>query len=118
MSVTSSTFSVRRHRHARIRAKIRGSRERPRLAVFRSLKHISAQIIDDSSGKTIVSASDHDVAPKTVATVERALKVGKLIAERARAAHVTHVVFDRGGHAYHGQVKALAEGARTAGLTF
>ena len=109
----------RQHRHARVRAKVFGTPERPRLVVYRSLKHISAQIIDDANRTTIVSASDVQLKHgKNAATVATANEVGKLIGKRAKDAKVTTVVFDRGGHAYHGQVKALADGAREEGLNF
>ncbi len=105
-------------RHSRVRSRVRGTPERPRLAVFRSLMHIAAQVIDDTAGRTLAAASDRDVSKKGRATVAVAHEVGKLLAERARAAKVTRAVFDRGGHQYHGQVKALADGARAAGLEF
>lgn len=106
-------------RHTRVRTKISGTAERPRLDVFRSSKHIYAQIIDDASGKTLVSAStvekDFDGYG---GNKEAARKVGKLVAEKALAAGITEVVFDRGGYIYHGRVKELAEGAREGGLKF
>lgn len=108
----------RSHRHRRIRTRVRGTAECPRLAVFRSLRNISVQLIDDVAGRTLASASNRDVKPKALATVEIAREVGQKIAERAKAIHVTKVVFDRGGNAYHGQVQALADGARQAGLEF
>lgn len=106
--------------HRRIRKKIRGTSERPRLAVYRSLKHISAQIIDDRVGRTLVAASSKEKGAglKIGGNVAGAKEVGKLIAERARAHGVGRVVFDRGGYLYHGRVKALAEAAREAGLEF
>ena len=108
----------RHRRHARVRAKIQGTTARPRLNVFRSLKSIYAQIIDDDKGVTICSASsiekDFDSGTKS----ESARRVGKLIAERAAKAGVTEVVFDRGGYIYHGRIKELAEGAREGGLKF
>lgn len=113
---------ARKRRHRRIRTKISGSAERPRLNVFRSLDHIYAQVIDDAAGKTLVSASTidkglrADIAGKT--KKEQATLVGKAIAERARAAGVTTVLFDRGGYLYHGRIKALADGAREGGLDF
>lgn len=112
----------RQRRHARIRAKVEGSNSRPRLSVFRSLTNIYAQVIDDESGKTLVSASTIDeelkaqMAGKT--KTEAAKLVGKAVAERAKKAGVTTVVFDRGGYKYHGRVAALAEAAREAGLEF
>ncbi|MBI4425986.1 MAG: 50S ribosomal protein L18 [Candidatus Kerfeldbacteria bacterium] len=107
---------IRRRRHARVRARLFGSAERPRLAVFRSLKHISAQLIDDAAGRTLAAASDRDVKAVKTVTVEVARQVGQLIGQRAKAKGITAVVFDRGGHSYHGQVKALAEGARESVL--
>jgi large subunit ribosomal protein L18 len=108
-------------RHKRIRKKISGTAERPRLAVFRSNKHIYAQLIDDLSGTTLAAASSTDASLKTESnlnTVEGAAKVGALVAERAAAAGVSSVVFDRGGFKFHGKVKALADGAREKGLQF
>lgn len=104
----------------RIRGKISGTSERPRLSVFRSNKQIYAQLIDDSEGKTISSASskDKEIASKTVTKIEQAKLVGQLIAERAKEAEVETVVFDRGGYVYHGRIKSLAEGAREGGLKF
>lgn len=117
--MTMDKRQKRQHRHARVRVKVVGTTERPRLAVFKSLKHISAQIIDDIQKKTLVSASDLAVGKsKKSATMDIAKEVGKLIGKRAKEAKITTVVFDRGGHLYHGQVKALAEGAREEGLTF
>lgn len=109
-------------RHERVRKKIRGTAERPRLAVFRSLKYIYAQVIDDERGHTIAAASSLEPAlrqslPHTN-NIEAARAVGRLIAERAIDAGVRHVVFDRGGYKYHGRVKALAEAAREGGLEF
>jgi large subunit ribosomal protein L18 len=109
-------------RHFRLRKKIAGTQERPRLAVFRSGNHISAQIIDDVAGCTLVSASTYEKQLRETvsngATVPAALEVGALIAKRALEAGVTQVVYDRGGNVYHGRVKALAEAAREAGLDF
>ncbi len=113
---------ARKRRHRRIRARLSGTAERPRLNVFRSLDHIYVQVIDDESGKTIVSASTvdknlrADIDGKT--KKEQAKLVGKAVAERAQAAGVKEVVFDRGGYLYHGRVQALAEGAREGGLEF
>ena len=113
-----SRASIRRGVHSRIRKKVRGSAERPRLAVFRSLNHIYAQVIDDDSGKTLAAASttEKDLGGKTGGNVEAAEKVGTAIAERALAAGVSSVVFDRGGYVYHGRVKALIDATRKAGL--
>ena len=109
-----------RHRiHRRIRRKLSGTPQRPRLAVFRSVAHIYAQVIDDTEGKTIVSASTVDKGGKTKGgNVTAAKAIGKLVAERAREKGVKSVVFDRGGYVYHGRVKALADAAREAGLEF
>lgn len=109
-------------RHKRIRKKLSGTTERPRLAVFRSEKHIYAQIIDDTKGVTLIAASTVEKAMreklKKTWNVEAAKEVGKLIAERALAKGIKEVVFDRGGFKYHGRVKALADSAREAGLKF
>lgn len=102
----------------RVRAKVAGTGERPRLTVFRSLKHMSAQIIDDATGKTLVSAKDQDLKGNKGTKVEKAFELGKLIAERAKAQKIDKVVFDRRDKRYHGRVKALAEGAREGGLVF
>ncbi|HEX6513828.1 MAG TPA: 50S ribosomal protein L18 [Chloroflexota bacterium] len=112
---------VRRRKHARVRARVEGSPERPRLAVFRSSAHIYAQVIDDVNGRTVVAASDIDADGKASAKGDktaRAKAVGSLIATRAKAAGVGKVVFDRGGYLYHGRVKALADAAREGGLEF
>lgn len=112
----------RRRRHRRVRKKVLGTAERPRLNVFRSLKHIYAQLVDDDRGVTLAVASTlvpELKAKGKVGTKKDAAKVvGELLAQRALAAGVQKVVFDRGGYKYHGRVKALAEGARTAGLQF
>ena len=108
----------RRKRHTRIRKKISGTAERPRLAVFRSNKHIYVQLIDDLNGKTLASASTKDATIGAANTVEGAAKIGATVAERAVAAGVSSVVFDRGGFKFHGKVKALADGAREKGLQF
>ena len=109
---------IRRGVHTRIRKKVSGTAERPRLAVFRSLNHIYAQVIDDVNGKTLAAASttEKDLKGKTGGNIEAAEKVGKSIAERAIAAGVSNVVFDRGGYLYHGRVKALLDATREAGL--
>ncbi len=113
-----SRAEIRRGVHSRIRKKVRGSAERPRLAVFRSVNHIYAQLIDDSSGKTLATAStiEKELVGKSGGNVEAAQRVGKAIAERAQKAGVSNVVFDRGGHVYHGRVKALLDATREAGL--
>jgi large subunit ribosomal protein L18 len=112
------TRGQRIKRHARVRGKISGTAERPRLSVFRSEKHIYAQIIDDVAGNTLVAASsvEKDFGPGS--NKEAARKVGKLVAERALAKGIEEVVFDRGGYIYHGRVQELAEGAREGGLKF
>ncbi len=106
----------------RVRQRVRGAAERPRLAVFKSGRHIYAQVIDDGKGATLAHASSLDAGLKKElpkgASSDAAGKVGALVAERAKKAGVTKVVFDRGGYRYHGRVKALAEGARTGGLEF
>ena len=118
---------IRKRVHVRIREKLAGTPERPRLNIYRSLNHIYAQLIDDMAGKTIVSASTNEKAEtkgakakgkRTGGNVASAKAIGKLIAERAKAKGVEHVVFDRGGYIYHGRVKALADAAREAGLKF
>ena len=116
----SSKNDVRTRIHARIRLKMRGSEERPRLAVFRSLKHIYAQVIDDRAGKTIAAASsgEKNSSVKSGGNLAGAKEIGKLIAERAKTKGISKVVFDRGGYLYHGRVKALADAAREAGLEF
>jgi large subunit ribosomal protein L18 len=109
---------IRRGVHTRIRKKVSGTAERPRLAVFRSLNHIYAQVIDDVNGKTLAAASttEKDLKGSTGGNIEAAVKVGKTVAERALAAGVSTVVFDRGGYLYHGRVKALLDATREAGL--
>jgi len=108
--------------HTRVRTKVSGTPERPRLCVYRSIGHIYAQVIDDRGGRTIASASSVDKETKKGlkggGNVASAKAVGKIIAERAKAAGVAKVVFDRGGYKYHGRVKALADAAREAGLQF
>lgn len=112
----------RKRRHERIRRKISGTPERPRLNIYRSLSNIYAQVIDDVAGRTLASAStvDREVAPLLSGKPkkEQAILVGKIVAQRAMAAGIEQVVFDRGGYLYHGRVKALADGAREAGLKF
>ncbi len=113
-----SRADIRRGVHSRIRKKISGSAERPRLAVFRSLNHIYAQVIDDVSGKTLAAASttEKELKGSTGGNIEAAQKIGKVVAERAIAAGISTVVFDRGGYLYHGRVKALLDATREAGL--
>ena len=114
----------RKRRHYRVRGKIRGTSERPRLVVFRSLKNIEGQIVDDDAGRTVVGFSTLAGAMKDFKPegknrrVEQAFTAGKLLAEKAKAQGVSTVVFDRGGYKYHGRVKAFAEGARKGGLEF
>lgn len=109
---------VRRAVHGRIRRKVRGSTERPRLAIYRSLNHIYAQVIDDERGLTLVSASttEKDLKGTTGGNLDAARRVGRAIAERAMGAGINSVVFDRGGYVYHGRIKALTDAAREAGL--
>jgi len=109
----------RYRRHKRVRAKVFGTARVPRLCVFRSAKHIYAQLIDDEKSKTLVSVRDRELRKKKGQTkMEKAKEVGKLIAKKALAKKIEKVVFDRGGYTYHGRVKALAEGAREGGLKF
>jgi len=112
-----SRDALRRKRHERIRLRIEGTPERPRLSIFRSTRFIYAQVIDDSSGRTLAAASSReDGIGSSPGTVDGARAVGKTLAERAKAAGVTAVVLDRGGYQYHGRVRSLAEGAREGGL--
>ncbi|MDP9355612.1 MAG: 50S ribosomal protein L18 [Chloroflexota bacterium] len=116
-------LSIRKRRHVRVRAKVSGTTQRPRLNVFRSSAHIYAQVIDDTVGNTLVAASDLEAEVKEragegAAKAARAKVVGQVIAERAKEAGFDAVVFDRGGFLYHGRVRAVAEGAREAGLQF
>jgi large subunit ribosomal protein L18 len=110
----------RRTIHARVRRKVRGSAERPRLAIYRTIQHIYVQAIDDERGVTLAHAStvDASLREKSGGNVEAAKSVGQLIAERLKSAGITSAVFDRGGYLYHGRVKALAESAREGGLAF
>ena len=113
---------ARQHRHQRVRKRVSGTAERPRLCVFRSLQHIYVQVVDDSLGHTLVAASTLDAAARPELAgkdkTDQAKVVGKLIAERAAEAGIKQVVFDRGGYLYHGRVKALADAAREGGLEF
>ena len=110
---------ARKRRHFRVRKKVRGTAARPRLSVFRSNKHIYAQVIDDVSGRTLASASTSEKGVSgSGATVDAAKAVGQRLGERAKAAGITTAVFDRGGFKYHGRVAAVADGARDAGLEF
>ncbi len=112
--------NARLRRHARVRKHVRGTAERPRLAVYRSNRHITAQIIDDRDGVTLAAASTYEGALRSNGTsnVDAATAVGTLLAERAKEAGVTKVVFDRGGNLYHGRIAAVADAAREAGLEF
>ena len=118
MSLTKRQHRVRRHR--RVRKKVMGTAQRPRLAVFRSNKHIYAQVIDDVAGRTVASASSMEPSVRSDGggTVDAARAVGERVADRAKGAGVNTVVFDRGGFKYHGRVAAVADGARSAGLEF
>ncbi len=117
--MSKSRTAARVRRHQRVRKNLRGTTDRPRLAVFRSNRYIYAQVIDDIEGRTLAAASsqEKDLRTKTL-SVETAGEVGSLVAERAKEAGVSKVVFDRGGFAYHGRIKALADKAREAGLEF
>jgi large subunit ribosomal protein L18 len=111
--------TARARRHVRVRKAVRGTAERPRLAVFRSTKHISAQLIDDKAGRTLAAASTEEADLRAAGyggNTDAAKRVGTLVAERGKAAGITRVVFDRGGNLYHGRVAAVADAAREAGL--
>ena len=114
MAESRETSRIRRH--ARVREKVRGSAARPRLAVYRSLTHIYAQLIDDDAKRTVASASSLESKSEKKKKSERASAVGKALGERAKQKGVNEVVFDRGGYQYHGRVKALADGVRAAGV--
>ncbi len=116
MAVRSAEARVKRHR--RVRKRVTGTSGRPRLAVFRSNRHIYAQVIDDTTGRTLAAAStaEPELRSGSTATVDAAKAVGQLVGERAKAAGISRVVFDRGGFRYHGRVAALCDGARAAGL--
>ena len=117
--MTLHKVDARKRRHFRVRKKVRGTAARPRLSVFRSNKHIYAQVIDDVSGRTLASASTSEKGVSgSGATVDAAKAVGQRLGERAKAAGITTAVFDRGGFKYHGRVAAVADGARDAGLEF
>lgn len=120
-TASSQRHSGRLRRHRRVRKKITGTTDRPRLAVYRSNKHITIQVIDDLVGRTVASASTVEPDQRKLgsgATVEAAQRIGTLVAERAKAAGIKEVVYDRGGFLYHGRVAAAAEAAREAGLEF
>jgi large subunit ribosomal protein L18 len=114
--ITREARRLRRRR--RVRAKVSGTSERPRISVFRSNRGISAQLIDDIAGRTLVAVNWTEDELRAVPTGQRARRAGELLADRAKAAGVSRAVFDRGGYQYHGRVKALAEGARESGLAF
>ncbi len=118
MAKTLKTHELRNRRHRRVRKRVIGTAARPRLSVFRSNKHIAAQIIDDATGRTLVSASTLEAGMRSGSTgnTAAAAEIGKLVASRAKSQGVTKVVFDRGSARYHGRVAALAEAAREAGL--
>jgi large subunit ribosomal protein L18 len=122
MAILRSRNKLRVRRHDRIRKRLKGSAERPRLSVFRSLHHVYAQVIDDATGRTVVAASTREKAVadglKSKASTAAAQRVGEIVAQRAKEKGVTAVVFDRGGYKYHGRIKALADAARSAGLEF
>jgi large subunit ribosomal protein L18 len=120
MSAKDTARAARIRRHGRVRKKVAGTPDKPRLSVFRSLTHIYAQVIDDEKGHTVAAASsvEKDLKGSAGNKTARAKAVGEAIAGKAKAAGVTKVVFDRGGNKYHGRVKALAEAAREAGLQF
>ncbi len=120
MPSAPSRSAARQKRHSRLRLRVAGSAERPRLAVFRSINQIYAQVIDDSTGHTLASASSTEASLRAESgtKTERAKQVGSLIGDRAKAAGVERVVFDRAGFKYHGRIRALAEGARESGLEF
>ncbi len=122
MKRMKTPYAARLRRHLRVRKKVRGTEQRPRLSIYRSLSHIYAQVIDDDTGRTLAAASDLDSTIRSARNgkckTEVAKLVGELIGQRARERGVSQVVFDRGGYQYHGRVQALAAGAREAGLEF
>ena len=115
MRIPKTRQDLRARRHLRVRKNVAGTAERPRLVVFRSLKHITAQIVDDTTGRTMMTVTSVKLEGKKS---EKSTQVGKMIAEKAKAAGVSKVVFDRAGYKYHGRVKAVADGAREGGLEF
>jgi large subunit ribosomal protein L18 len=120
-NVAHARLDARRRRHARVRKHVHGTAERPRLALFRSSRHLVLQVIDDDAGRTLAAASTHEAEIKaagSTGTKDAAAAVGRVVAQRAKDAGVTKVVFDRGGFLYHGRVAAAAEAAREAGLEF
>jgi large subunit ribosomal protein L18 len=114
----TSKNEIRKRIHTRIRQRVRGAAERPRLAIFRSVNHIYAQVIDDRAGRTLAAAASTEKSAGGGGNVAGAKQIGKLVAERAKDKGISKVVFDRGGYLYHGRVKALADAAREAGLEF
>ncbi len=119
MRIVFDRAAARRRRHRRVRGRVRGTAQRPRLCVYRSLRHVYAQLVDDEHGRTLAAAATVEGAlGATGATQRSAEAVGRTLAERAVAAGVSHAVFDRGGYRYHGRVRALADAARAAGLEF
>ena len=115
MAIPRTNAERRMRRHLRVRKQVAGTADRPRLVIFRSLKHITAQLVDDDARRTLLTVTDQGVAGKKS---QRATEVGKLVAARAKEAGVSKVVFDRAGYRYHGRVKALADSAREGGLEF
>jgi large subunit ribosomal protein L18 len=115
MAIPKTRPELRARRHLRVRKKVAGTAERPRLVIFRSLKHIYAQLVDDVAARTLMTVTDASFEGKKS---DKSLQVGKLVAERAKEAGITRVVFDRAGYKYHGRVKAVADGAREGGLEF
>jgi large subunit ribosomal protein L18 len=115
IAIPTNREEQRKRRHLRVRKNLGGTAERPRLVVFRSLKHITAQLVDDTQGRTLFTVTDSGLEGKKS---EKSALVGKLVAERAKQAGITRVVFDRAGYQYHGRVKAVADGAREGGLEF
>ena len=118
MSSSKAKVAARLRRHRRVRRRVTGTAERPRLAVYRSNRGIAAQLIDDVAGRTVAAASHQDKSLAKASRADTPAAVGKLVAERAREAGIASVVFDRGGYLYHGRVKALADAARENGLEF
>lgn len=117
MKSTTAKKNRKERRHNRVRSQVSGTASRPRLSVFRSLSHVYAQLVDDTTGMTLASVSSKELKSTENKTAQ-SLAVGKLLASKAKAANISSVVFDRGGNKYHGRVKALAEGAREGGLEF
>ena len=118
MNTNKAKTTRRKRRHVQIRRRVQGTPEKPRMAVYRSLKHIYVQVIDDLSGRTLASACTREASVADTGNAKGAAAVGKLIADRAKEAGVSKVAFDRGGFRYHGRIKALADAAREGGLTF